>query len=48
MLFLVFAPLVFLLLRLASRWRTRTILIVAVVVALVLDVALNALMAYRR
>jgi hypothetical protein len=48
MVFLVFAPLMFILLRLSFRWRTRTVLIVAVVAGLIADVALDALVAYRR
>lgn len=47
MVFLVFAPIVFLLLRLTVRWRWRTVLFVALVLSVIADFVLDGLVARR-
>jgi len=47
MVFLVFAPLVFLILRLTVRWRWRTVFFVALVLGVVADFVLDGLVARR-
>jgi phosphatidylglycerophosphate synthase len=47
MVFLVFEPLLFLLLRLTVRWRWRTVLLVALVLGVVADFVLDGLVARR-
>jgi MFS family permease len=47
MVFAVFAPLVFLILRLAVRWRWRTVFVVALVLGVLADFVLESLVARR-
>ena len=47
MVFLVFAPLLFLILRLTVRWRWRTVLLVAIVLSVLADFILDGLVARR-
>ncbi len=47
MVFLVVAPLLFLILRLTVRWRWRTVFLVAVVLSVVADFVLDGLVARR-
>ena len=48
MVFFVFAPLTFLILRLTVRWRWRTVVLAAVLLGLVADMVLDGLVARRR
>ncbi len=47
MVFLVIAPLLFLILRLTVPWRWRTVLLVALVLGVVADLVLDGLVARR-
>jgi len=47
MVFFVFTPLVFLILRLTVRWRWRTVFLVALVLGVVADFVLDGLVARR-
>jgi len=48
MVFFVFAPLLFLILRLTVRWRWRTVFLVAIVLSVLADFVLDGLVARRR
>ena len=48
MVFFIFAPLLFLILRLTVRWRWRTVFLVAIVLSVVADFVLDGLVARRR
>jgi hypothetical protein len=47
MVFFVFAPLLFLILRLTVRWRWRTVFFVAIVLSVLADFVLDGLVARR-
>jgi MFS family permease len=47
MVFFVFAPLLFLILRLTVRWRWRTVFLVAIVLSVLADFVLDGLVARR-